>query len=122
MTTHQQSSVKRAQKESIIQHLLASFLLQAILDDKRLTGLSITRVKLSPDKSVCTVFFHTFEGESKFNEQLKTLVLYKPSMRKAVADSVQSRYVPQLIFKYDISFDKQQHIDEILLKIKDEES
>lgn len=122
MTTRQQSSVKRAQKESLIQHLLASFLLQTLLDDKRLAGLSITRVKLSPDKSVCTVFFHTYEGEEKFNEQLKMLILYKPSMRKAVADSVQSRYVPELIFKYDTSFDKQQHIDEILLKIKDEES
>ncbi len=122
MTTHQQSSVKRAQKESLIQHLLASFLLQAMLDDKRLQGLSITRVKLSPDKSVCTVFFHVYDGEPGFKEKLKTLVLYKPSMRKAVADSVQSRYVPELIFKYDTSFDKQQRIDEILLKIKDDES
>jgi len=122
MTTHQQSSVKRAQKESLIQHVLASFLLQAMLDDKRLQGLGITRVKLSPDKSLCTLFFQTYEGEPGFKEQLKTLILYKPSMRKAVADSVQSRYVPNLIFKYDTSFDKQQRIDEILLKVKDEES
>jgi len=118
----QQSSVKRAQKESLLHQLLLQLYLQLMLDDKRLQGMSITRVKLSPDKSVCSVFFHTDQGELGFKERFNTLVLYKPSLRKAIADAIPSRYVPNLVFKYDAQVEKQQRVEEILKKIKDEAS
>lgn len=117
----QQSSIKRAQKESLLQQLLSQLYLQLMLDDKRLQGMSITRIKLSPDKSVCSIFFYTDEGEKGFKERFDTLILYKPSLRKAIADAVPSRYVPELVFKFDRYVEKQQRVEEILAKIKDED-
>lgn len=120
MVFNQSSAIKRAQKESLLMQELSKMLLQLSLDDKSLQGIFINRVKLSPDKSVLTAFFYCSEGQEVFQEKLKTLVLYKPSLRKALAAAVPSRYVPELIFKFDDLFDKQQRIDDILEKIKDD--
>lgn len=118
MVFNQSSAIKRAQKESLLMQELAKMLLSLSLDDNRIAGIFINRVKLSPDKSVCTVYFYTSEGQEVFEEKLRFLVLYKPSLRKALAAAVPSRYVPELVFKYDDLFDKQQRVDEILEKIK----
>lgn len=119
MVYHQSSAIKRAQKESLFQHELSKLLLQLMLDDKRLQGLFVNRVKLSPDKSICTAFFYTANGRAEFDEKLGTLLLYKPSLRKAISQIIPSRYVPELVFKFDDQFEKQKRIDELLEKIKD---
>jgi len=119
MSNFRSSAIKRAQKESLLQHELSMLLLTLSLDDSRLQGLSVSRIKLSHDKSICTVFLYTSQGQMEFDEKLKVLVMYKPSVRKAIADTVPSRYVPQLVFKFDDQFEKQQRIDELLDKVKE---
>jgi ribosome-binding factor A len=119
MVYHQSSAIKRAQKESQLRQELSKLLLQLILDDHRLQGLFVNRVKLSPDKSICTVFFYTIDGREKFEEQLGALILYKPSIRKAIAHIIPSKYVPEFVFKFDDQFEKQKRIDELLDKIKE---
>jgi ribosome-binding factor A len=118
MVYHQSSAIKRAQKESQLQQELSKLLLQLTLDNHQLQGLFVNRVKLSPDKSVCTVFFYTANGRTEFEEKLGSLILYKPSLRKAISQIIPSKYVPEFIFKFDDQFEKQQHIDELLDKIK----
>lgn len=120
MSYNQPTTIKRAQKESLLLQELSKLLLSISRDDNKLQGLSINRVKVSSDKSVCTVFFYALGGLPDFQEKLKTLVLYKPSLRKAIGTAVPSRYVPELVFKFDDQFEKQQRIDEILEKIKEE--
>jgi ribosome-binding factor A len=119
MVHHQSSAIKRAQKESLLQHVFSELLLQITLDDNRIQGIYVSRVKLSSDKSVCTVFFYTPDGLDTFNEKLGYLLLYKPSLRKAIAQAIPSRYVPELVFKFDEQFEKQQRVDELLDRIKD---
>ncbi len=119
MVYHQPSAIKRAQKESLIQQEFSKLLLQLMLDDSRLQGLFVSRIKLSADKSVCTIFLYASTGEDEFHEKLGTLLLYKPSLRKAMAQIIPSRYVPELVFKFDDLFEKQKHMDELLDKIKE---
>lgn len=113
--------IKRAQKESVLLKEISKLFLQASLDDKRLQEVSINRVTLSPDKSICTVFFYTPQGPAYFKEVLDILKLYKPSLRAVIAKKIQSRYVPDLVFKFDTQFEKEQRINLLLDKIKKEE-
>lgn len=114
-------NVKKAQKESLLFRAIAQLFTQTMLDDKKLQGLFINRVKLSDDKGVCTVYFYTTGGLADFKEKLQTLILYKPSMRHALAKSINSRYTPELIFKFDDQFEKQQRIEGLLEHVKGEE-
>jgi ribosome-binding factor A len=116
------SDIKRAQKESLLLHELSSYFLRITLDDERLKDLVINRVKLSRDKSSCTLLFYCPGGQERFDALLPLLILYKPSMRKALADSIKSRYTPQLIFRYDAPFEKQLSVEALLDRLKEEES
>jgi len=120
MNVNQPSAIKRAQKESLLLQEFSKLLLSISRDDSRLQGISISRVKVSSDKSVCTVFFVALGGEPDFQDKLKILVLYKPSLRKAIGIAIPSRYVPELVFKFDDQFEKQQRIDAIFDSIKQE--
>lgn len=115
-------AIKREQKESLLFREISQLFLQIVLDDSSLQGLFVSRVKLSADKGMCTVFLYTDAGADVFKELMKTLVLYKPSLRKAVATRVPSRRVPNLMFKFDSKFEKQQRIEHLLESIKTEES
>ncbi len=115
------SSVKRAQKESLFFRKISELFLQASLDDDRLRGLTVNRVQLSSDKSTCNVFLYTPEGESAFNALHRVLSDYKFAMRRVLAASIASRYTPELVFKFDKQFEKQQRIEELLEKVKRED-
>lgn len=119
MVYHQSSAIKRAQKESLMLQELSKLLHELSMDNHNLQGLFVNRVKLSPDKSICTVFFYTIDGRDAFEEKLGSLILYKPSIRKAIAHIIPSRYVPEFVFKFDDQFEKQKRIDEILDKVKE---
>lgn len=112
------SQIKRSQKESLLFREISQLFMKTAMDDSRLRELCINRVKLSPDKGLCTVYFYTSKGEEYFNEVLSTLKLYKPSLRKALASTIKGRYVPELVFKFDTNFEKQCRIEELLDQIK----
>jgi ribosome-binding factor A len=113
-------SIKTAQREAQLLREISQLLMVTSLDDPRLNGIFINRVTLSSDGGIATVHFYSTEGEEHFNRVLDILKLYRPSLRKALAAKLNRRYTPDLLFKYDQQFDKQQRIEEIFEKIKDE--
>lgn len=115
------SAIKRAQKESLLVREISQLFMKTAMDDTRLQGLTINRVKLSPDKGTCYVFFYTDKGEDAFTELLDVLILYKPSLRKALAATIQSRYAPELVFKYDAQYEKELRLDTLLSHIKEQD-
>ncbi len=120
MTGKRQQQVRRAQKESFLLRQIADAFLRISLDEPRLHGLYINRVQLSPDRSKCYVYFHSPEGVDDFKAKLSTLILYKPSIRTAVAKALESRYTPELEFVYDVQFDKQRKIEDLIDQLKNE--
>lgn len=116
------SAIKRAQKESLFLREISHLFLKASMDDKRLQGLHVNRVTLSPDKGWCSVYFYSPEGKAFFEEALPTLVLYKPSLRQALAQKIRGRYVPELVFKYDDQYEKQLQLEHLFEKIKEEDA
>lgn len=111
--------IKRSQKESLYYRIISSLFLSIIRDNPELESIFITRVELSANKSNCFVFFGA-KNEADFKEKLDILKLYKPSMRKSLADEIQTRYVPQLTFKFDKKLEKQREVEDLMDKLKDE--
>lgn len=114
------SEIKHAQKEANLFHKIAQFFIQIKQDHPELLDLSISRVTLSPDKGTCVVHFVCPGGLSDYEKKRPTLVLYKSSLRKALAEAIPGRYTPTLKFTYDQHNEKQRRIDELLDKIKEE--
>ena len=112
--------IKRARKESLLLREISNFFLRIAQEEPKLQDLYIVRVRLSTDYGICSVFFHTAEGKAAFQEKLRLLILYKPSLRSAIAKSIKGRYTPNLIFKYDEDFDKQKKVDDLIEKLKTE--
>ena len=116
------SSIKKSQKESLLFRAISQLFSQTTLDDNRLQGVAVNRVKLSDDKSHATIYFYIPGGPAEFKEKLPFILLYKSIIRKALAQSINARYTPELVFKYDDQFEKQQRIERLLEKIKGEDS
>lgn len=112
-------NVRRAQKESLLFREVSRLFLEASLDDPKLQSITINRVGLSPDKSICTIFFYTPEGSDYFEKDLLPILMqYKVSLRRALAARIQSRYTPELQFAYDRQFEKQLHLEMLLEEVK----
>lgn len=108
------AQIKRSQKESLLLRELSKMLHQLSLDDKELHSLTINRVELSRDKSICTVYFYDAIGAELFQEKLSKLVLYKPAMRKKLASILQSKYVPNIKFMFDDQFETTQRVETLI--------
>jgi len=114
------STIKRSQKESVLFRLIAELARRATVETPALADLFVNRVELSPGKSLCVVYFYTIKGKEHFDSLLEELKLYKPSIRKAIAQEVQARYTVDLLFKFDDQFEKTQRIEQLIEKNKQE--
>jgi len=114
------SDIKKAQKEAHLFRSIAELVRKVTLETPSLTDVYVTRVELSPGKSLCYVYFYTPKGVDYFHSVLDELILYKPSLRKALADTIKSRYTVELAFVFDKQFEKVQRMEELLDKIKQE--
>jgi ribosome-binding factor A len=112
------SHIKRSQKESVLLREISQMLHQISLDDPEMQGLFVNRVELSKNKGVCIIYFYDPNGPEVFNQKKKKLLLYKPSIRKGVASTLDARYTPELKFTFDTQFEKQQRIESILETVK----
>lgn len=107
-------SIKHSQKEAMYLREISKLIFQLTLDEPSLQGMVINRVQLSPNKGMCTVFFYEPSGEQAFREKLGKLILYKPSLRSALAKAISSRYVPEITFKFDTLFEKQAKLEALI--------
>lgn len=117
MVGSHQRDIKRAQKEKQLSRELSNMLLKIQQDDVSVQGLYINRLRLSPDRSMCTVYFAAAGNKEEFDKKLPFLILYKPSLRSGLAKALNARYTPDLIFEYDAISDKQKRIESLLTKI-----
>jgi ribosome-binding factor A len=120
MSSKRQSSIKHSQRESFLHREIASVISQLVAQEPEFMDMFVNRVVLSPDRGRCTIFFHTMGGKEAFNKKLGKLILYKPSIRNAVAQAMQSRYTPEIRFAFDASYDKQRQVDDLIEDMKNE--
>ena len=79
--------------------------------------VSVTRVRVSPDLSICTAYLSIFPSD-KGEEMLKNIIATDTAIRYDLGQRVrnQLRVIPELRFFIDDSLDYIEHIDELLKK------
>ncbi|MCI6161536.1 MAG: 30S ribosome-binding factor RbfA [Prevotellaceae bacterium] len=79
--------------------------------------ISVTRVRISPDLSVCTAYLSVFPSE-KGEEIIKNITANEKTVRYELGTRVrnQLRIIPELRFFIDDSLDYIERIDELLKK------
>lgn len=79
--------------------------------------VSVTRVRISPDLSICTAYLSIFPSE-KGEDLLENIRSNEKTIRYELGRRVrnQLRIIPELRFFLDDSLDYMEHIDELLKK------
>lgn len=77
------------------------------------TLVTITKVTVSPDLKYCTVWFVTSNGDF-LQEVLGGLQLASNYFRKQISQQTSLRYVPEINFRVDKSFEEVDKIEKLL--------
>ena len=94
-----------------------SLIFQSLTRAMRGVMVSVTRVKVSPDLSICTAYLSIFPSE-KSEELLQNIQRNSSQVRYELGTRVrnQLRIIPELRFFIDDSLDYIERIDELLQK------
>ncbi len=103
----------------MIRHALADIFFRGEIVDEVLGRHSITvpEVRMSPDLKLATVYVLTLGG-SEADEAVAHLEKHKRYLRGLLAKRVSMKFMPELRFKVDTSFEKSARIDELLASPK----
>ena len=96
---------------------LALLFLQQVRD-QRLTAVAITKVEVTPDLRTAFVYFQCREAELKTVEA--GLASSRGFMRSHLAKTLNLQFMPELLFKYDLSAVRQAEMERILREIANE--
>ena len=100
----------------LIQEVLSN-LLKKDIHDPRLKMVTITDVKMSRDLKLARIYFSIYGGSSKSEDATKGFESARGFIKRSLASKLSLRYMPDLNFYYDESFDYGSQIDELLKKI-----
>jgi len=112
---------KRADRVADLLMAEISDILLRQVGDPRLKGVTITRVKVTDDLRLARIFFVEMGKESCTPEVKACLEKAISFVKRELGKRLKLRYVPDIIFKLDESFEYGSHIDRILASIKQEE-
>jgi len=111
--------IKIKRLETDIKRALAEILRVDIKNFKNNDVITITDVKLTSDLSYLTIYVHFATAQDATQEKhLSDLKQKAPAIRKALAQRVDMRKVPELIFKVDNSLANADRIEELLKEAK----
>ena len=100
----------------LIQEVLSDLLKKSIRDP-RLAMVTITSVKMSRDLKLARIYFSIYGDSSKRDAAAKGFESARGFIKRSLARRLGLRYMPDLKFFYDESFDYGSHIEQLLGKI-----
>lgn len=104
-----------------IQKVLSDILLKRV-KDPRLKTATITGVKMSRDLRMARIYFVTSGGKKNMEAAVEGFKSALGYVKRKLAAQLGLRYMPELRFFYDDSFEYGDHIDKILSRIHDEQN
>ena len=100
-----------------IQKILSEILLKKV-KDPRLKNASITDVKMSRDLRIARIYFVASGNKKSMEEAAEGFKSALGYVKRTLARQLGLRYMPDLKFFYDDSFDYGSHIDDVLKALK----
>jgi ribosome-binding factor A len=114
-------SFNRAERVSgQVQRVLSDLILKSI-HDPRLARATITGVAMSRDLRIAKIYFAAHGGNRDEQDLAAGFASAKGYIKRELAKELGLRYMPELKFFYDASFDYGAHIDRVLKDIKTED-
>jgi ribosome-binding factor A len=95
---------------------------QQDLNDPRIGFVTITEVKLSADLKFAKIYYSVLGNKKQEKKTLDAISKASPYIRRLLARRMILRFVPELKFYYDETFEKAMHVDELLDDFKNDES
>lgn len=108
---------KRERVENIIKKEIPNIIFSDVKDD-RLKFVTITKVDLTNDMSLATVFYTVLGDNDQAAATVQYLTDAKGFIKGALSKKLDIRKIPDLRFKYDESYEQGNRIEEILRNIK----
>jgi ribosome-binding factor A len=103
----------------LIRQIIGEMLLRD-LNDPRLESVTITGVEVTDDLKTATVFFSAMGIPAREEASTQGLRSAAGYIKKQLGRELRLRYVPDLFFKVDQSFDYGSRIDRLLQNVKEE--
>lgn len=120
--TSKTPSQRQLQVGELLRHALAEIFIEGLLYDEKLRGKSITvsEVRVTPDLRSATAYVMPLGGTNDKWGFLKDLARATPALRTMAAKQVKLRFMPELYFRLDDSFDRASHVDALLRHVAED--
>ena len=109
------SSIKIERLNHNYQEAISTILMREVKDED-IKFVTITGVEVTNDLSYAKVYYTVLDEEKKKSTQ-EALNKASSFIRTKLAEMVEIRHTPELIFKYDTSIEYGNHIDKIIDQI-----
>jgi ribosome-binding factor A len=104
----------RAERISVRIQSVITELLSKKMQDPRIEMATISGVKLSSDLRIAHVYISVFGDKKRIKEALEGFRKSSGFIRKSIAPKLGLKYMPELKFVHDDSFDKAAKMDELI--------
>jgi ribosome-binding factor A len=99
---------------------LSEMLIQDI-SDPRLSGISVTEVKVDRELAFADIYISAFEGSERAKEVLEGLQHAQGFIRRELSQRVELRTFPRLRFHWDPTYERAEHIERLIASLQNEE-
>jgi ribosome-binding factor A len=99
-----------------------SWLIEHSLRDPEKGFVTVTRVRLSPDLKIASIYYSVLGDDKQREGSKEALKRAKSFLKRELGDRINLRVVPELRFFYDDSLDYSEKISDLLNKINKDES
>jgi ribosome-binding factor A len=114
------SNYKRSDRVGDLIRTEISHILLRDVQDPRIRNLTITGVKMSTDLKMARIYFVPLGDDAGSDDVAEGLKRASKFLRRELAKKVRLRYVPEIIFTYDSSFEYGDRIDRLLASLHKE--
>ncbi len=101
---------------------LSEMLTRGDVRDPGIGFITLTRVKVSPDLQVARDFYTTLGDPEARGETARALERATPFLRRQIGNRLRLRRVPEIEFRFDETIQHQDHIEQILRNLREEEA
>jgi len=99
---------------------ILSNIIEFKLNDPNKGFITLTRVKVSPDLKIATIYYTVLGDDTQKGRTQAVLKKSTQFLRSELKPFITSRWLPELRFFYDDSMERADRINELLKQIKDD--
>jgi ribosome-binding factor A len=109
----------RAERVADAVYQLVAEVMQRDLADPRLSGVSVTRVRMTKDLRTARIYYHLAAASQERKEAARRGMTSAGSfLRRRIAEEITLKAAPEVVFFYDDAVDVEERVDELLAGIK----